>query len=202
MATTTYQPIIVNAGAVIKGNGLAKAGGTNRISMGTPNPSGGVGNGWITGWGVTLTEYTSFNVAYTEDVNYYDSWLGSISNGANVRGAMGITQSASPRYLTLRSQAGAWSNIITGTTAITYDQFHIARGEYKTNPNTTSLALDGVDQGSVTTFTPAVMNKLYWPSGASGWPPDSSEWIFYKTPPNATDTAGIEANIMDYYGIT
>ena len=68
--------------------------------------------------------------------------------------------------------------------------------------NTRSLALDGVAQGSITTFTPAVMNNLYWPGGQSGFGPDSSEWLLYKTPPNATDTAGIEANIMNYYGIS
>ena len=200
--TTSLQPIIVNAGAVIKGNSLAKAGGRNAILMATPLPSGGEGNGWISGYGITLTEFTSFCVAYTEDVNYYDAWLGSIAQSGTVRGGIGINNSSNPRFLTLRSQAAEFSKIITGTTAITYDQFHLGTGVFRTNPNTTSLALDGVAQGSVTTFTPGLMNVLRWAGNASAFSPDSSEWIFYKTPPNATDTAAIEANIMDYYGIT
>tara|TARA_R100001163_G_scaffold61859_1_gene52176 strand:+ start:1532 stop:2500 length:969 start_codon:yes stop_codon:yes gene_type:complete len=201
-STTSYQPRIVNNGVIVKGGGLVKAGDRARPVMKTPAPAGGVGNGWISNWGITLTEYTSFNVAYPVDANYYDSWLGSIASGATIRGAMGIDNTTNPRYLTLRSQAGSWSKIITGTTAITYDQFHVATGIYRTNPDTTSLALDGVAQGSITTFTPAVMNNLYWPGGQSGFGPDSSEWLLYKTPPNATDTAGIEANIMNYYGIS
>jgi len=199
-ASTTYQPLVVNAGVILKGGGFVKAGSVGRINMANPAAAGS-GNGWITGYG-NKQDIAIFSVAYPTDANHYDAWLGSASYGGKERGCIGITNSVAPRYLTLRTQDGTSYTQITGTTAITYDTFHLGTGILKAAPATTYLALDGLEQESVTNWVNISFHNLAWPGAAFGTAPDAAEFLIYQNPPDASTTAAIEANIMDYYLIS
>jgi len=199
--TTTNQPRIVNSGAIVKGSGLVKAGDIARPYLSNPAAAGS-GNGWMTGWGNTQ-DLAIFCVAYPTDTNAYDAWLGCATAGSTERGCIGINNSGTaPRYLTLRTQDGASYTQLTGTTPIAYDTFAVGTAVLKASPATTSLSLNGVSQGTLTNWTNLYFNKLAWPGQASGFGPDAAEFIIYQTPPNSSDIAGIEANIMNYYGIS
>tara|TARA_Y100001963_G_scaffold20445_1_gene26145 strand:+ start:143 stop:1066 length:924 start_codon:yes stop_codon:yes gene_type:complete len=200
-SNTSYQPRIVNNGVIVKGGGLVKAGDRSRNNLANPQASGS-GNGWITGWGNTQ-DLAIFCVAYPTDTNAYDAWFGCATSGSIERGCIGITSSGSaPRYLTLRTQDGTSYIKLTGTTPITYDTFALGTAVLKDSPATTSLALNGVSQGTLTNWTNESFRSLYWPGGASGFSPDAAEFLIYQTPPSASDIAAIEANIMEYYGIS
>ena len=196
-----YQPRIVNSGVIVKGSGLVKAGGIARTYLFSPSAEGS-GNGWITGGGNTQ-DLAIFCVAYPIDANAYDAWFGCASYGAVERGCIGINNSGTaPRYLTLRTQDGASYTQLTGTTPITYDTYALGTAVLKASPATTSLALNGVSQGTLTNWTNQVFNNLRWPGAASGFSPDAAEFLIYQTPPSESDIAAIETNIMDYYGIS
>tara|TARA_Y100000401_G_scaffold74631_1_gene60528 strand:- start:593 stop:1516 length:924 start_codon:yes stop_codon:yes gene_type:complete len=200
-SNTLYQPRIVNNGVIVKGGGLVKAGDTSRNYLANPQASGS-GNGWITGWGNTQ-DLAIFCVAYPTDSNRYDAWFGCATSGGTERGCIGITNSGTaPRYLTLRTQDGTSYIKLTGTTPVAYDTFALGTAVLKDNPATTSLALNGVSQGTLTDWTNLSFRALAWPGAASGFGPDAAEFLIYQTPPSVSDVAAIEANIMEYYGIS
>ena len=200
-SSTTYQPRIVNNGVIVKGGDLVKAGDRSRNLLSNPM-AGGSGNGWMTGYG-NVQDLAIFCVAYPTDTNAYDAWFGCASSSGTERGCVGITQSGTaPRYLTLRTQDGASYTKLTGTTPITYDTFALGTAVLKASPATTSLSLNGISQGTLTNWTNSAFNNLRWPGAASGFSPDAAEFLIYQTPPNATDIAAIESDIINYYGIS
>lgn len=201
---TTKQPYIVASGAVQKLNGFPFAADYAGAKIYLYNPqTAGSGNGWITGWGVTQ-DLTSFSVSYiraADPQNYYGVWFGQGSHTV-VGGSIGMTQSASaPRYLWMSTRELETSAFITGSTVMTYDAWHLGTSVWKQDPATSSLALDGVSQGSVTTYVNQNFSKIGWSGSAWAGGGFATEWLLYQTPPTALETAAMETDIITYYSI-
>ena len=216
-ASTTYQPLIVVSGTIKKKDGFVAC-NTKKAVLMTPS-GGGSGNGWITGW-FNTQDTAYFSVSYPDStlpggVGYqYDSWIGTAyAGGSNYRNTVGIDTVGNygdAYHMNMRRNysGAAFDPPGNGPTEVIYDEWHVASAIWRDKDNVapvsnvTYLNLDGIAQVSFSTYTNESFNSIGWGAGANGWQPNAGELIFYQTVPDDATVANIEANIMDYYGIS
>jgi len=207
---TTYQPRIYDGSVVLKKDGLVYADGcrqglatANRV--GSPPPA----EDWLlAGWGFNSQDTATFSVCYQPTAagptDYYGNWFGTVKVGATLCGCISKEQGLANTNLDVRPSKETWATpLFTSSMAIPAEQWNLAANIWRNTPGTTYLNFNGVLGGSTTAYTKLNFREIGMAGAANSaceaW---SGEWLLYQTPPSAGDIAGIEANIMNYYGIS
>jgi len=152
-------------------------------------------NSMITGSFTTIPagwSGTNFNVTDT-GVHYGQLGLWIYIWGST----MGLSISPATPY---KVMSGTWTTIFSGTITPPASQFNLSTMIWNDAPGDCSLYVNGVFDDSVNTFTPTNYNQFRLPYTSSNDQPDIAEMIFYPSDVGS-DRAGIETNIIDYYGI-